>query len=71
MGTTMGAISTLMSRPLKGKLARDRPTAAIVPSTVAITVAAGAMMKLFLAARAHSGESNRFRYHLSDQPGTG
>ncbi|MDT4871154.1 hypothetical protein FQZ97_1062710 [compost metagenome] len=71
IGTTIGEISTLMSRPLKAKLVRDSPTAASVPSTVASTVAAGATMKLLRAARAHSGDSNRWRYHCSDQPRIG
>ena len=71
IGTTIGAISRLISRPLNGKVVRARPTAAVVPSTVAISVAAGATMKLFFAARAHSSEPNRFWYHLSDQPWIG
>ena len=61
MGTTMGAISTPISRPLNGKVARDRPTAASVPSEVASSVAAGATMKLLRVARAHSVDSNRLR----------
>ena len=43
----------------------------MVPSAVAISVAAGATMKLFFAARAHSAELKRFSYHFSDQPGIG
>src|SRR6218665_2799865 len=71
MGTTMGAISRLISRPLQGNSARARPTAASVPRAVAITVAAGATMALLRDARAHSADSNRWRYHLRDQPGMG
>ena len=56
---------------MPGKSVRDRPTAASVPSTVAISVAAGATMKLLRAARPHSGALNRFSYHCSDQPGIG
>src|SRR5690349_8541785 len=61
----------LMSAPLNAKLARARPTAASVPSTVATKVAAGATMKLLRAARSHSADVNRFSYHFSDQPGIG
>jgi len=50
---------------------RASPTAASVPSTVAMTVASGATMKLLRAARVQSLEVKRFWYHLSDQPGIG
>ena len=56
------------ARPLPRNSTRARPTAVSVPSTVAISVAAGATMKLFFAARIHSGEPNRFSYQRSDQP---
>jgi hypothetical protein len=56
---------------LPGKLTRARPTAVMVPSTVAISVAAGATMKLFFAARAHYGALKSVSYHCSDQPGIG
>ena len=48
-----------------------KPTAASVPSTVATTVAAGATMKLFCAARIHSSDSSRLWYQRSDTPGIG
>src|SRR6218665_2416141 len=51
MGTAMGAISRLISRPLQGNSARARPTAASVPRAVAMTVAAGATMALLRGAR--------------------
>ncbi len=50
---------------------RASPTAVSVPSTVAISVAAGATMKLFLAARAQASEVNRLSYQRRLQPGTG
>src|SRR3954469_25087652 len=71
MGTTIGAISRLISRPLNGNDVRARPTAASVPRLVATSVAAGAMRKLFFAARAHSAEPNRFWYHLVENAGIG
>jgi hypothetical protein len=71
MGTTIGAISTLISRPLPGKFTRARPTAVSVPSVVASRVAAGATMKEFFVARPQSSEVKRFWYHCSDQPGIG
>ena len=67
----MGAMSRLINKPLKGKLVRVRPTAAIVPNTVARRVANGATMKLLRAARVHSSESNKFEYHFSVHPGIG
>ena len=71
IGTTIGAMSTLMRAPLNRKLARASPTAASVPSTVATTVASGATMKLLRAVRIQSSEVNRLRYQRSDQPGIG
>jgi hypothetical protein len=64
----MGEISIAIRMPLPRKSDLFRPTAASVPSTVAMTVAAGATMKLFLAARIHSSEANRFWYQRSEKP---
>ena len=71
MGTTIGAISRLINRPLPKKLTRAKPTAAMVPRMVARMVASGATIKLLRVARAHASEVNRFSYQRSDQAGTG
>ena len=56
---------------LNGKFTRAKRTAASVPSTVVISVAVGATMKLLRAARVQSSEVNRLSYQRSDQPGIG
>ena len=66
--------SSFLAYPIPGwslKWYQNLFTSAKVPSTVAITVAAGATMKLFFAARPHSSDVNRLWYHCSDQPGIG
>jgi hypothetical protein len=54
IGTTIGDISTAMINRLNGMCDRLRPTAASVPSDVAITVEQIAIKKLLPAADAHS-----------------
>ncbi len=71
MGTTMGAISRLVMKPLPKKRAWASPMAASVPSIVASRVARGATMKLLRVARDQSSECHISRYHLSDQPSIG
>lgn len=65
-GTIIGETRIAISSALPRNSALFRPMAASVPNTVATSVAAGATMKLFLAAMRHSSELTRFWYQRSE-----
>jgi hypothetical protein len=70
-GTTIGEISTASTSPRSGKLARQRPIAAKVPSTVASDAAIEPRKRLFFSAWSQKGEVKKSSYQRSENPGSG
>src|SRR5690348_396407 len=64
----IGEMSNGMMTERHGKLERDSPSAASVPSTVAISVAIAPMPRLLRKARCQSGLSSAFSYQRSEKP---
>ena len=65
-GTTIGRMRRLVIAVRKGMCGRVNPTAARVPSVVAISVAHGAIMKLFFTAFSHTGSVKKLLYHCHE-----
>ena len=70
-GTTMGEISIASTSACAGKRARQMPSAAKVPSTVANTVAEMPMMRLFLSEESQNAEVKKSSYQRRLNPGNG
>src|SRR5690242_19072471 len=67
----IGEISSGMITERQGNCERDSPSAANVPSTVAISVAIAPMPRLFRKASCQSGLSSAFSYQRLENPDIG
>ena len=70
-GTTIGEISIASTSACAGKRARQIPSAAMVPSTVASTVADVPMIRLFLSESSQKGDVKKSLYQRRLKPGRG
>ena len=70
-GTTIGEISIASTSACAGKRARQMPRAAIVPRTVASTVADMPMMRLFCSDDSQNDEVKKSSYQRRLNPGSG
>ncbi|MNG38381.1 hypothetical protein D3C85_1394240 [compost metagenome] len=67
----MGEISRLITSALPRNSPRVRPIAARVPKTMASTVAAGAMIRLFFSERIQSADMKKSSYQRREKPCSG
>ena len=70
-GTTIGEMSSASTSAWPGKRARQMPSAAIVPSAVAVSVAALPTMRLFHTDGSQNDDVKKSRYQRRLNPGSG
>ena len=70
-GTTIGEISSASTSACAGKRARQMPSAASVPSTVARNVAETPTIRLFFSEGSQNDDEKKSSYQRRLKPGSG
>jgi hypothetical protein len=70
-GTIIGESRKPVINPFSGKFARVNPSAARVPSEVASTTTAPAIVNVFWIESRQAGDEKNSWYHCSEKPGIG